>query len=222
MEKFTQAPVGLDIDQTVSSNSTAITNINNKFLRNINNVSDTQLDALTTAGVYYGWIENGSTCPAKGQWSFIVVNAPSTGYCSQVVISAQTSATLASRYLSNGTWTAWTELAKKSGLDVIGESYTYTFAGGDKSYSASSVICSVSVPAGRYLAMFTPGYTLTAGVIGISATGNRTSYLTLTSGWAGSLSTVVTLSQSGVIDLYAVNAVSWQNNHSDFYVIRLK
>ena len=29
MEKFTQAPVGLDIDQTVSSNSTAIANLNN-------------------------------------------------------------------------------------------------------------------------------------------------------------------------------------------------
>ena len=32
MEKFTQAPVGLDIDQTVSSNSTAISNLGNKFV----------------------------------------------------------------------------------------------------------------------------------------------------------------------------------------------
>lgn len=104
----------------------------------------------------------------------------------------------------------------------LGTSYSYTFPGGDKSYSASSVICSVSVPAGTYLAMFTPGYTLKGGVIGISATGNNTAYLTLASGWAGTLSNVLTLAQDGIIELYAVNAVSWQNNHSDFHVIRLK
>lgn len=190
MEKFTQAPVGLDIDQTVSSNSTAITNINNKLLRNINNVSDTQLNALTTAGVYYGWIDNGSTCPAKGQWSFIVVNSPSSGYCSQVVISAQTRATLASRYLNNGTWGSWQELVSKNDVNslfkIVNVSKYIITSGTLDAGSTGYTDVSVTIPSGyktlgiASIVINHPGSSnglQVSGGVGIEQTGTFTTYV---------------------------------------------
>lgn len=81
--------------------------LNSKLLKNIGNVNDAAFDALTAPGIYYGWIIMSSSCPAHGQWAYIFVSSPATGYCSQAVLSAQTSSVIASRYMDNGTWGQW-------------------------------------------------------------------------------------------------------------------
>ena len=58
MEKFTQAPVGLDIDQTVSSNSTAIANVQSGLAYIVGNTNTTG-NTLTVGQFVY--VKNHST-----------------------------------------------------------------------------------------------------------------------------------------------------------------
>lgn len=85
--------------------------ITNTFLKNIGDKTDADLNAMTTPGIYYTWISMGSKSPGKSQWCFLIVGIPSDGYCSQVLISAQTSIKIASRYMNNGTWSTWFTLS---------------------------------------------------------------------------------------------------------------
>jgi hypothetical protein len=106
--------VGSDLIDAANTLNTGLTELNsnltgfkNLFLKNIGDSSDAELNKLTTPGIYYTWIKPGSTCPAKSQWSIVIVASPGTNYCSQIVISTQTSLKIGCRYLNNDTWTSW-------------------------------------------------------------------------------------------------------------------
>ena len=96
----------------------AVNALNSQILFNLGNVGDAEFDALTAPGIYAGWIKSGASCPAKGQWAFILVFSSTAGYASQVVLSAQTSAIVCSRYLNNGTWGNWSSVNDRMSYDT--------------------------------------------------------------------------------------------------------
>lgn len=95
------------IDQLINRVDALNRKIANTVLKNIGNMNDAALDALTTAGIYYCWITNDSTCPTKGQWSFLVVSSPDSTHCSQFVVSGQPPWKSGVRYMSGNTWSSW-------------------------------------------------------------------------------------------------------------------
>lgn len=78
------------------------------------NVTDQSFDALTDTGLYAGYIDGSSACPCKGKWSYIFVEKIDASNIMQVVISAQNTAIVASRYCNQGTWGNWTSMSSGS------------------------------------------------------------------------------------------------------------
>lgn len=75
------------------------------------NVTDQAFNSLTDTGLYAGFIDGSSACPCKGKWSYIFVEKIDASNIMQVVISAQNTAIVTSRYCNQGTWGNWTSMS---------------------------------------------------------------------------------------------------------------
>lgn len=75
----------------------------------IGNVDQTKLDALTTPGLYQGFIANG-VAKYSNVWALIIVNSYVAGQivCEQVEI---TNYGIAKRHAESGSWGAWKGVA---------------------------------------------------------------------------------------------------------------
>ena len=115
-----------------------------------------------------------------------------------------------------------------SNLTVIGTVYRESFSGGNKSYNTGDVIATHTVNKGVYIATFTPGYGLGKGTIVLgtdeSNNPNRDAIMDAGDGFAkGSITAILTVNTDGTkIQLKVLDACSWQNNHSDFTVVKIR
>ena len=116
MEKFTQAPVGLDIDQTVSSNSTAIS----KLMSDANRTNDILASAVNctetsffsgSGNSYTGSVPNAN----YGYGTFLVTVR---GILRFVIAFSQTNALAINEYTGSA-WRGWRELVSKNGVEYL-------------------------------------------------------------------------------------------------------
>ena len=143
MEKFTQAPVGLDIDQTVSSNSTAITNLDNRTNSNTNATNDILADALITNTTKFfsgsGGSYTGSVPGGNYKYGTFMVNRR---YGTKTVLAQSANNEIAINTYDGSSWTGWQELVTKS----IESVQNVPFSTGTYYCSNSQTFGSVTIP----------------------------------------------------------------------------
>ena len=105
------------LSQSITSNTQAIANINNHFIKNISDINSSNINNYTESGIYYAWMDSDL---GVGAWGTLIVSVNkygSTILCIDQTIISNGATKI--RHYEQGTWSNWTELAKKSDVYVV-------------------------------------------------------------------------------------------------------
>lgn len=129
--------IGAGSAADVSSNSEAIANINDHFIKVSNNISSSNINNYTESGIYYAWIDSDL---GVGAWGTLIVSANKSGstiLCVDQTIISNGATKI--RHYEQGAWSNWTVLAKKSDVETI-TSVTSVTAGSHIQIGADMVV----------------------------------------------------------------------------------
>lgn len=84
-------------------------NLKYKMFEAKGNMTAAQIDAITTPGICFGWVEYAAGYPFRGRWTmFITVTFGSTSNMAQIAFGIErTGKMICIRDKSSGTWGSW-------------------------------------------------------------------------------------------------------------------